>query len=93
MGMFAGGVYNPFFENPFKGRKAGKHGNGEERKASLGSRYDEVQAEVNRRLQANDIDDLARRTYRGEFGNGDQRRQKLGSLYDAVQKRVNELYG
>lgn len=79
---------------------AGEFGTGDERRAALGSRYDEVQDRVNDILSggsqasgAPDIDDLARRTLSGEFGNGDQRRAALGSLYDAVQARVNELCG
>ena len=78
----------------------GEFGTGDDRKAALGSRYDEVQNRVNELLSGSsqassspDIDDLARRTLNGEFGNGDQRRAALGSLYDAVQQRVNELCG
>lgn len=74
---------------------AGEFGNGEERKAALGSRYDEVQAEVNRILGggAVDIDALARRVIAGEFGNGEERRRALGSDYAAAQRRVNEILG
>lgn len=86
---------------------AGEFGNGDARRAALGSRYDEVQAEVNRILSggaaasdpepaqpatpADDVDALARRVIAGEFGNGAARRAALGGLYDAVQARVNEL--
>jgi len=72
---------------------AGEFGNGDARRAALGSRYDEVQAEVNRILGygAVDIDALARRVIAGEFGNGDERKRRLGSNYDAVQRRVNEV--
>lgn len=86
---------------------AGEFGNGEARKAALGSRYAEVQTEVNRILGGGssgssggagskgpaDIADLARRTIDGEFGNGDARKKALGSNYDAVQARVNEMLG
>lgn len=76
---------------------AGEFGNGDARKAALGSRYDEVQAEVNRILSGGtakvDIDALARRVIAGEFGNGDERKRRLGSNYSAVQKRVNEILG
>ena len=74
---------------------AGEFGNGDARKAALGSRYDEVQAEVNRILGGSsvDIDALARRVIAGEFGNGDARKAALGSNYSAVQKRVNEILG
>ena len=83
----------------------GEFGNGDARKAALGDRYAEVQAEVNRILsgggeadtggssQSVDIDDLARRVINGEFGNGDDRRNALGGNYDAVQARVNEMLG
>lgn len=74
---------------------AGEFGNGDARKAALGDRYDEVQAEVNRILGygAVDVDALARRVIAGEFGNGDERKRRLGSNYDAVQRRVNEILG
>ena len=83
----------------------GEFGNGDARKAALGDRYSEVQAEVNRILsgggeadsdgssQPVDIDDLARRVINGEFGNGEDRRNALGGNYDAVQARVNEMLG
>ena len=83
----------------------GEFGNGDARKAALGDRYAEVQAEVNRILsgggesgsggssQQVDVDDLARRVINGEFGNGDDRRNALGGNYDAVQARVNEMLG
>lgn len=78
---------------------AGEFGNGDARVAALGSRYDEVQAEVNRILSGGsssgsyDVDALARRVIAGEFGNGDERKRRLGSKYSAVQKRVNEILG
>ncbi len=80
---------------------AGEFGNGDARRAALGSRYDEVQAEVNRILSGGgagaspraDVDDLARRVIAGEFGNGDARRAALGGAYEAVQARVNEMLG
>lgn len=78
---------------------AGEFGNGDARKAALGSRYDEVQDEVNRILQGGgssnsyDVDALARRVIAGEFGNGDARKRALGDKYDAVQKHVNEILG
>lgn len=74
---------------------AGEFGNGDARRAALGSRYDEVQAEVNRILFGGgsgiDVDAMARRVIAGEFGNGDERKRRLGSNYDAVQRRVNEI--
>ena len=75
---------------------AGDFGNGDARRAALGSRYDEVQAEVNRILSGGssasyDVDALARRVIAGEFGNGEARKQALGDKYSAVQARVNEI--
>ena len=78
----------------------GDYGNGDDRRAALGSTYDAVQARVNEILGAGgsdggsggaDIDALARAVIRGEYGNGEERRSRLGSLYDAVQARVNEI--
>lgn len=84
----------------------GEYGNGDARRAALGSRYDEVQAEVNRILGGGsasggsssggagaDIEALARAVIRGDYGNGDARRAALGASYDAVQARVNEILG
>ncbi len=85
----------------------GDYGNGDQRRARLGDKYDAVMAIVNQRygITAGDsgnngggngdasIDDLARRAINGEFGNGDQRRAALGSNYAAVQARVNQMLG
>ena len=74
---------------------AGEFGNGDARRTALGSRYDEVQAEVNRILLGGgsgiDVDAMARRVIADEFGNGDERKRRLGPNYDAVQRRVNEI--
>lgn len=68
---------------------AGEFGNGDARRAALGSRYPEVQAEVNRILAggsgggaaqapaSDDVDELARRVIAGEFGNGAARKAAL----------------
>ena len=83
---------------------AGEFGNGDARRAALGGRYSEVQAEVNRILgggsssvpaqpAAPDIEALAQAVIRGDYGNGDDRRAALGASYDAVQARVNEILG
>lgn len=85
---------------------AGEFGNGDARRAALGSRYDEVQAEVNRILGGGsasqgssssgagvDIEGLAQAVIRGDYGNGDARRAALGTNYDTVQARVNEILG
>lgn len=73
----------------------GEFGNGNARRAALGSRYGEVQAEVNR-IQLGggsgiDVDAMARRVIVGEFGNGDERKRRLSSNYDAVQRRASEI--
>lgn len=83
---------------------AGKYGNGDVRKAALGSRYSEVQARVNEMLSSNnskpaaptpaptptvDILTLVKKTIRGDFGNGDARKKALGSNYAEVQRQVN----
>ena len=86
--------------------RAGEGGNGGARRAALGNRYDEVQAEVNRILGGGsasqgssssgagvDIEGLAQAVIRGDYGNGDARRAALGTNYDTVQARVNEILG
>ncbi|MBG9981762.1 CHAP domain-containing protein [Aerococcaceae bacterium DSM 111020] len=70
---------------------AGLHGNGNDRKASLGSRYQEVQNHINGQTEPVDIDQLAKDVINNKYGNGDERKQALGKDYEAVQKRVNEL--
>lgn len=81
----------------------GEYGNGAERQAALGSRYNEVQAEVNHILGIGgataskpasvDIESLAKAVLRGEYGNGEERMRRLGNNYAAVQARVNQLLG
>jgi hypothetical protein len=78
---------------------AGKYGNGDARRAALGSNYAAVQTRVNEILGGKtasssssvDVDALARAVIRGDYGNGEERRCRLGANYAAVQKRVNEL--
>lgn len=76
---------------------AGKHGSGEARKASLGEKYEAVQARVNEILTGvsaapkKTVDELAREVIAGKHGSGADRKKSLGDQYDAVQKRVNEL--
>lgn len=69
---------------------AGYYGNGDERKAVLGSRYDEVQDLINRACTAS-VDELANDVLAGKFGDGDIRKAILADRYDEVQARVNEL--
>ena len=77
-------------------------GNGEARKRAPGSRYSEVQAEVNRVLSEGGsggsspsdgvgIDALARAVINGDYGNGEERQRRLGSNYAAAQRRVNQM--
>lgn len=73
---------------------AGLHGNGEDRKKSLGARYAEVQKDVNARVggvlpKKKSISQLADEVMRGVHGNGRKRKLSLGSNYAAVQKEVN----
>lgn len=65
-----------------------KYGNGDQRKASLGSRYDEVQAFIDH-ISAADAATLATEVKAGKYGNGDVRKTVLGSRYDEVQAIVN----
>ena len=80
----------------------GEFGNGDARKAALGSRYNAVQALVDKGVgkpttstptpapkPTADILTLVKKTIRGDFGNGDARRKALGSNYDEVQRQVN----
>lgn len=80
----------------------GEFGNGDVRKAALGSSYSAVQTRVNEMLGCGssgggsgsagvDIDALARAVINGDYGNGEERRQRLGASYAAVQRRVNEM--
>lgn len=83
----------------------GDYGNGADRQQALGALYDEVQAEVNRRLNvgaapsapsapATDISALADAVMRGDYGNGQDRINALGDIYQTVQDEVNRrLYG
>lgn len=66
----------------------GKYGNGDARKAALGSRYNEVQNEINH-IQEASAETLATETKAGRYGNGDIRKVVLGRKYDAVQKIIN----
>lgn len=76
---------------------AGAYGDGDARKAALGSRYDAVQAIVNQRLAdplaGKSDEQLAREVIAGKYGDGNARRQALGARYDAVQSKVNQMAG
>lgn len=82
---------------------AGKYGNGDARKAALGSKYNEVQARVNEILAGNqpaptpqpaqpsfDLLEAVKKTIRGDYGNGQARKDALGSHYSEVQNQVNK---
>lgn len=79
---------------------AGEFGNGDARRAALGSMYEAVQARINEMyggvVATTDysIDAIAYRVIAGEFGNGVDRINALAAAgYDnvAVQQRVNEI--
>ena len=79
---------------------AGEFGNGDARRAALGSMYEAVQARINemyggiQSVPTYSLDDVARRVIAGEFGNGQDRINSLAAAgYDnvAVQQRVNEI--
>ncbi len=78
---------------------AGKHGNGEVRKKSLGSNYQAVQDAINGKSSApkpktKSIAQMATEVIRGDHGNGHEaRRKSLGiskAQYDKVRKEVNK---
>lgn len=67
----------------------GEYGDGDTRKAMLGTRYDEVQDFINHIYSAS-TETLAREVIDGKYGNGDQRKVVLGGRYDEVQNAVNK---
>lgn len=73
----------------------GEFGNGEERKALLGSNYEKVQQRVNELMgdfsPKYDIEDLANRVIRGEFGNGEERKVALENMEEGLYAKVQEL--
>lgn len=71
---------------------SGDAGNGDTRKAKLGSRYDEVQALVNHVLTAS-ASTLADECLAGTWGNGETRKRAMGARYDEVQAKVNAKLG
>lgn len=82
----------------------GEFGNGQDRKNALGSRYNAVQAlvdkgvgkptEITKPAPAPSVDilTLVKKTIRGDFGNGEARKKALGSNFDEVQRQVNLNY-
>ena len=67
----------------------GKYGDGNARKAALGTRYDEVQNMINHIATAS-ASTLANEVKAGKYGNGDTRKTVLGSRYTEVQNIVNQ---
>lgn len=74
--------------------KAGKAGNGNDRKKNLGSYYDYVQTVVNYKAgqatKSTAMNKLAQGVKAGVFGNGDERKKRLGGYYNDVQTIVNK---
>lgn len=75
---------------------AGKYGNGEARKKSLGDKYNQVQERVNQLLKQpkKSVEEIAREVIAGKWGNGNDRKNRLtnaGYNYNEVQNKVNSL--
>lgn len=70
----------------------GEYGNGDARKAALGSRYDEVQSMINHIASAS-VSTLANEVWAGKYGTGATRKAVLGTRYDEVQAAVNGAAG
>ena len=70
----------------------GKYGNGDARKATLGSRYDETQSMINH-ISTAPASTLAAEVKAGKYGNGETRKTVLGSRYNEVQNIVNNESG
>lgn len=70
----------------------GKYGNGDARKAALGSRYDETQNMINH-ISSASVDTLVSEVWAGKYGDGETRRIVLGSRYDEVQNKINSSSG
>lgn len=80
---------------------AGKHGNGDARKRSLGSNYNAVQAEINRRFgvksspKKKSVNTIVNEVIAGKWGNGQDRFNRLRKAgYDpnVIQREVNKRY-
>lgn len=83
----------------------GDHGDGAARKKSLGSNYDKVQAEINKRLYGSSkpsakpsspvktVEQLAKEVVDGKHGNGQARVKALGARFNEVQAEVNRQLG
>lgn len=65
-----------------------KYGDGDARKAALGTRYNEVQDMINH-IENSSAATLAEETKNGRYGNNPVRRTVLGKKYSAVQDIIN----
>lgn len=70
----------------------GKYGDGADREAALGTKFQDVQNEVNHRLQSS-VDTLVNEVMQGRYGNGDDREAALGPRYKEVQDKINSANG
>lgn len=70
----------------------GAYGNGDARKAALGSRYNEVQNMIDHIYSAS-VDTLVTEVYAGKYGNGDTRKVALGNRYNEVQNKIDGSSG
>lgn len=68
----------------------GEFGDDKDRREALGSRFDEVQAEVNHLIMGS-AESIAREVIEGKYGAGETRRRLLGSRWREVQDVVNDL--
>lgn len=68
----------------------GNYGDGDTRKALLGTRYEEVQDFINHIFSAS-VDTIAQEVINGRYGDGETRKILLGDRYKEVQNKVNEL--
>ncbi len=68
----------------------GEFGDGDVRKAALGSRYEAVRDEVNHRLLA-PLDVIVQEVYENRYGIDQDRKNALGPRWQEVQDRINEI--
>ena len=66
----------------------GEYGNGDARKAALGSKYDAVQSMVNH-ISTAPAAELAKETWAGKYRNGSERKAILAHRFDEVMAVVN----
>lgn len=68
----------------------GEFGDGDVRKAALGSRYEAVRDEVNHRLLA-PLDVIVQEVYENRYGIDQARKDALGPRWQEVQDRINAI--